>query len=156
MTRRYLIKQREPEAQKSCCRQFNLTVPLFSVARRPRPAAHLRPTLSKPVTPTRWSWGAATMRLSSCVPHPGVRRTVILPAFAPDATRGSRRPRLPEAIGRSGNAQNEPSCERFSRRRAEVAFVRAGFEDSDGRVSRFMQTDMQPSGLTDSEYSLHF
>ena len=51
---RWLVKtkQREPaEAQKKSCRQFNLTVPLFYVARRPRPAAHLRCTLSKPVTP---------------------------------------------------------------------------------------------------------
>lgn len=53
-------------------------------------------------------------------------------------------------------AQNQASCESAGKGCAEVAFVRAGFEDSDGRVSRFMQTDMQPSGLTDSEYSLHF
>lgn len=51
-------------------------------------------------------------------------------------------------------AQNQASCESAGKGCAEVAFVRAGFEDSDGRASRFMQTDMQPSGLTDSEYSL--
>ena len=37
MTAAILIKQQEPaEAHKSYCRQFNLTVPLFNVARRPR------------------------------------------------------------------------------------------------------------------------
>ncbi len=52
MTRRYLIKQREPaEAQKKNSCQFNLTVPLFNVARRPRPASSLRTIASKPVAP---------------------------------------------------------------------------------------------------------
>ena len=47
-----LIKQREPsEAHKKECCQFNLTFPLFNVARRPRLAAHLKLTLSNPVTP---------------------------------------------------------------------------------------------------------
>ena len=30
---------------------INLTVPLFNVARRPRPAPHFKPTMSKPVAP---------------------------------------------------------------------------------------------------------
>lgn len=37
-------------------------------------------------------------------------------------------------------AQNSPSCESAGKGCAEVAFVRAGFEDGDGRVRRFMQT----------------
>lgn len=53
-------------------------------------------------------------------------------------------------------AQNQASCESAGKGRAEAAFVRAGFEGGAGRASRFMQTDMQPSGLSDSEYSLHF
>ena len=69
---------------------------------------------------------------------------------AEEAAEASMRPKGPRA------AQNQASCESAGKGCAEVAFVRAGFEDSDGRASRFMQTDMQPSGLTDSEYSLHF
>lgn len=45
------IKQREPEAQKCTSCQLNLTVPLFNVARRPRPAPQFEPTMSKPVAP---------------------------------------------------------------------------------------------------------
>ena len=54
------------------------------------------------------------------------------------------------------DAQNQASCESAGKGCAEVAFVRAGFEGSGGRASRFMQTGMRPSGLSDSEYSLHF
>ncbi len=44
------IKQREPAgAQKKNSCQFILTVPLFYVARRPRPASSLRTIVSKPV-----------------------------------------------------------------------------------------------------------
>ena len=53
-------------------------------------------------------------------------------------------------------AQNSPSCESAGKGCAEVAFVRAGFEDGDGRASRFMQTGLQPSGFSRSEYSLHY
>lgn len=46
------IKQREPAgAQKKNSCQFILTVPLFYVARRPRPASSLRTIVSKPVAP---------------------------------------------------------------------------------------------------------
>jgi len=33
---------------------IKLTVPLFNVARRPRPAPHIELTLSKPVAPFSW------------------------------------------------------------------------------------------------------
>lgn len=52
--------------------------------------------------------------------------------------------------------QNQASCESAGKGCAEAAFVRAGFEDGACGASRFMQTGMQPSGLSDSEYSLHF
>jgi len=39
------------DAQKFESCQLILTVPLFNVERRPRPAPHLRPTMSKPVAP---------------------------------------------------------------------------------------------------------
>jgi hypothetical protein len=46
------IKQREPAgAQKKNSCQFILTVPLFNVARRPRPAPQFKRTMSKPVAP---------------------------------------------------------------------------------------------------------
>lgn len=48
------VKQRgRTRPDKNLRRQLDLTVPLFNVARRPRLAAHLRHTLSKPVTPIR-------------------------------------------------------------------------------------------------------
>ena len=53
-------------------------------------------------------------------------------------------------------AQNQASCESADKGCADLAFVRAGFEDGDGRARRFMQTGLQPSGFSRSEYSLHF
>ncbi len=55
-----LIKQRG----RSFCCQLKLTVPLFNVARRPRPASSLKAIVSKPVAPVRGS----PCDLSTCMP----------------------------------------------------------------------------------------
>ena len=65
----YVMRREPVEARKICCCQFNLTVPLFYVARRPRLAYHLRHTLSKPVTPG-FARQEATMRLSTITVYP--------------------------------------------------------------------------------------
>ena len=65
----YVMRREPVEAQKKSCCQFNLTVPLFYVARRPRLAYHLRHTLSKPVTPG-FARQEATMRLSTITVYP--------------------------------------------------------------------------------------
>ena len=62
----YLTKQQEPAGarKKNSC-QFILTVPLFNVARRPRPASSLRAIASKPVAPSnrRTPGGSAARRV---------------------------------------------------------------------------------------------
>lgn len=52
---------------------INLTVPLFYVARRPRPAPHVGPTMSKPVAPdgaARSSWEGEGPTFSMCMSDP--------------------------------------------------------------------------------------
>lgn len=83
-----VTRQREPEAHRNSCRQFDLTVPLFCVERRPRPAARLKPTLSKPVTP-RDGCGA-NCHHASCqgTRAPCARRQVYPAAGGQDRTLG--------------------------------------------------------------------
>ena len=81
------VTQQGHTARRTHCRQLVLTVPLFSVARRPRPACHLRPTLSKPVAPMGSRVAAGGCHpFSTCV-RPGFSGAPIL---APLRSAGKR------------------------------------------------------------------
>ena len=60
------MRQGRVDAQQKISCQLILTVPLFIVARRPRPAPHLRPTMSKPVAPKRGKLTAPPFQCAVC------------------------------------------------------------------------------------------
>jgi len=65
----YVMRRGRTDAQKKCSCQLILTVPLFNVARRPRPAPHLRPPMSKPVAPN-WESRLHLVKEHGHIPRP--------------------------------------------------------------------------------------